>query len=164
MNEKDLIQDAFDTIAPDSVLFISKIGDIADRIQMLLDERGWTQKDLAVALHKNESEVSKWLTGIHNFTVKSLAKIEAVLGADLINVPASESSVTSTHYVYLKVKAYSGDSEKDIFENTPMSVDSRKSDTSYLSVNATLNQLSFSIEVQPAKKENIENESWPIAS
>jgi transcriptional regulator with XRE-family HTH domain len=164
MNEKDLIQDAFDTIAPDSVLFISKIGDIADRIQLLLDERGWTQKDLAVALHKNESEVSKWLTGIHNFTVKSLAKMEAVLGADIINVPTAEAFTTTTHFVYLKVKAYSNDSEKAIFENTPMSQENRKSDETYLSVNATTNQLTFNMEEQPSKKEIVENESLLIAS
>lgn len=164
MNEKDLLKDAFDTIAPDSVLFISKIGDIADRIQLLLDEKGWTQKDLAGALNKNESEVSKWLTGIHNFTIKSIAKMEAVLGADIINVPTTDALSSTTNYVYLKVFAYSNDSGKDIYKNTPMSQEIGVSDKSYLSVNAAINQLIFEMEGQPSKKDAIENESLQLAS
>lgn len=164
MNEKDLLTDAFDKIAPDSVLFISKIGDIADRIQLLLGEKGWTQKDLADALHKNESEVSKWLTGIHNFTIKSIAKMEAVLGGDIINVHTAEALSSATNYVYLKVYAYSNDSKKDIYKNIPMSQETGKSEETYLSVNAAINQLIFDMEGQPSRKNAVENESLPLAS
>lgn len=164
MNEKDLLKDAFDSIAPDSVLFISKIGDIADRIQLLLGEKGWSQKDLADALHKNESEVSKWLTGIHNFTIKSIAKMEAALGADIINVPNTDELSSATNYVYLKVYAYSNDSEKDLFNNTPMSLEIGKTDDGYLSVNGAINQLIFNVEGQPSKKEVAKNEFFPLAS
>lgn len=35
---------------------------------------------------KKESEVSKWLTGTHNFTLKTIAKISAVLGEPIVEV------------------------------------------------------------------------------
>ncbi|GEM_PF-4974526 len=41
------------------------------------------QKDLARLLVKGESEISKCMTGTHNFTIKTLSKIEAILGERL---------------------------------------------------------------------------------
>jgi transcriptional regulator with XRE-family HTH domain len=43
-----------------------------------------TQKQLADALGKNASEISKWLSGLHNITLESITKMEAVFGADII--------------------------------------------------------------------------------
>jgi transcriptional regulator with XRE-family HTH domain len=43
---------------------------------------------LAQKLGKTESEVSKWLSGTHNLTLKSIAKIEIALDANLLDVPA----------------------------------------------------------------------------
>jgi len=45
-----------------------------------------SQKELASKLGKRESEVSKWLSGEHNLTVKSLLKMEAVLGKPIVRV------------------------------------------------------------------------------
>ncbi|MDD6891344.1 MAG: helix-turn-helix transcriptional regulator [Bacteroidales bacterium] len=58
----------------------------ADRISEVLKARNLTQKDLARQLHQRESEISKWLTGRHNFTVQTIAKIEAALGCKLIHI------------------------------------------------------------------------------
>ena len=54
---------------------------IAERISKNL-----TQKDFAHLLHKRDSEVSKWLTGRHNFTMQTIAKIETALGCKLISI------------------------------------------------------------------------------
>ena len=59
---------------------------IAERICEILKARNLTQKDFARQLHKRESEISKWLTGRHNFTVQTIARIEAALGCKLIQV------------------------------------------------------------------------------
>ena len=47
------------------------------RISDLIAEKGITQKSLAESLDKKPSEISKWLSGNHNFTIRSLAKLEA---------------------------------------------------------------------------------------
>ena len=69
--------------------------DISYRILKILERKGWSKTDLAKAMGKKESEVSKWVSGQHNFTVQTIAKIETVLGEDIISVkkyriPASE--------------------------------------------------------------------------
>ena len=55
---------------------------IAIRINAILQEKGLKAVDLANKLQKNQSEVSKWLTGMHTFTTKTLAKISLVLIID----------------------------------------------------------------------------------
>ena len=48
---------------------------IAERISEVLKSKNLTQKDFAQKLHKRESEISKWMTGRHNFTMQTIAKI-----------------------------------------------------------------------------------------
>jgi ribosome-binding protein aMBF1 (putative translation factor) len=57
---------------------------IAERISDILKDKGLTQKEFASLLGKRESEVSKWLTGRHNFTIQTIARIEYVLGSKVI--------------------------------------------------------------------------------
>ena len=59
---------------------------IAERISEILKSKGLTQKEFAGQLNKRESEISKWLTGRHNFTMQTIAKIETALGCRLIEV------------------------------------------------------------------------------
>lgn len=60
---------------------------IAARIDEILMEKGLKQSDLAKMMHKSESEISKWLSGDHNFTISTIDKIEDVLDAEIINIP-----------------------------------------------------------------------------
>lgn len=59
---------------------------IAEKIDGILKERGMSQRELARNTGKTEAEVSRWLGGTHNFTLRTLAKISLVLGEDLIRV------------------------------------------------------------------------------
>lgn len=62
---------------------------IAERIASILKRKGLSQRDFADMMGKRESEVSKWLTGRHNFTTNTIARIQLVLGEDVICVPSS---------------------------------------------------------------------------
>lgn len=57
---------------------------IANNIYAVLERRGMDQKDLARLMGKNESEISKWLTGTHNFTLRTIACISEALGEDIL--------------------------------------------------------------------------------
>ena len=59
-------------------IFVQQYFDIVDRIHEILLKQGKEQKDLARLLGKSESEIRKWMTGTHNFTIHTLAKIQAV--------------------------------------------------------------------------------------
>lgn len=71
----------------DVKIFVDKYADIVVRINQLLKERQYSQKELAEKLNKNPSEISKWLAGDHNFTLRSIAKLEAELGETILYVP-----------------------------------------------------------------------------
>nr|WP_315154064.1 helix-turn-helix transcriptional regulator [uncultured Flavobacterium sp.] len=76
-------------------IFARLYADIVVRVNQLLKEKGFSQKDLADKLEKRPSEINKWLVGEHNFTLRSLAKLEAELGDTIINVP-HRAPVSST--------------------------------------------------------------------
>lgn len=59
---------------------------IVDRIHNILEEKGLKQKDLANMLGKNESEISKWMRGTHNFTIDTISSIEEALGMPILQV------------------------------------------------------------------------------
>lgn len=75
-------------IAPDPTIhrFIGTSFDLSDRIHEILEAKGLTQKDLADMIGKKESQVSKWMTGTHNFTIKTLALIEVKLGVSIFQI------------------------------------------------------------------------------
>lgn len=60
---------------------------IANQINIILKKLKKNQAFLAEKLGKKESEVSKWLHGTHNFTLKTISKIEDVLGESIIIYP-----------------------------------------------------------------------------
>lgn len=60
--------------------------DIADKIDAKLKEQGMSQREFAQKMGKRETEVSRWLSGTHNFTLSTLAKISSVLGCRIISI------------------------------------------------------------------------------
>jgi transcriptional regulator with XRE-family HTH domain len=71
----------------DIKLFSSIYAELTLKISETLKEKGLTQKDLADKLDKRPSEISKWLNGEHNFTLRSLCKLQCELDIKLIEVP-----------------------------------------------------------------------------
>ena len=72
---------------PEIENFISINLDISMQIAHHLESIGWSQKEFAKKLGKSESEISKWLSGMHNLTLKSISKMQAVLGHEIIVTP-----------------------------------------------------------------------------
>lgn len=60
--------------------------DIADRIHALMLEKGLSKKQFADALGRRPSEITKWLSGEHNFTIATLAKLSTFFGEPIITV------------------------------------------------------------------------------
>ncbi len=58
-----------------------------------------TQKDLAIAMGKRESEISKMLTGLHNLTLESISKMCGVLDYDLILTDIKAQHKYNSHLV-----------------------------------------------------------------
>ena len=92
--------------------FIERNLEITQKVCVILKNRGINKNGFAVMLGKNPSEITKWLSGIHNLTLKSIIKMEVALGVDLMN--------PELQYVYLgKISGTKQlDSAKDDYEES----------------------------------------------
>jgi transcriptional regulator with XRE-family HTH domain len=57
---------------------------LAARIDDVLQARGLTNQEFAFMMGKKPSEISRWLSGTHNFTTETLWEIERVLNIQLL--------------------------------------------------------------------------------
>lgn len=60
--------------------------EISDRIDTLMRQRGLSKKQFADALGRRPSEITKWLSGQHNFTISTLAMLSTFFGQPIITV------------------------------------------------------------------------------
>lgn len=59
---------------------------ISNRLDLLMKEKGLSKKQLADAIGKRPSEITRWLSGEHNFTLSTLAMLSAFFGKPIISV------------------------------------------------------------------------------
>jgi len=92
---------------PEQRIFVQKNLSISHQVSMLLEHHGWTQKEFATRLGKEPSEISKWLSGLHNLTLQSISKMEAVLENDVILTPLEAcEKYKEVHYKYITLKVF----------------------------------------------------------
>lgn len=85
LNENfDSLDKLMDETPKERLHFVDRANEVAAQIWSLLETKGWKQKELASAMGKSESEVSKILSGTHNLTLRTIAHIETVLGESVI--------------------------------------------------------------------------------
>lgn len=64
---------------------------IATEIESLMRDHGLTKKQFADALGKKPSEVTKWLSGQHNFTIRTIAMLSNFFGTPIIRTAGGGS-------------------------------------------------------------------------
>jgi len=66
---------------------------LAAKISDNMAAKGWNNKMLMKALgKKNPSEITRWLSGTHNFTVDTLTDLGRVLETNFINLQMEENN------------------------------------------------------------------------
>ena len=48
---------------------------IASKLDQLLELRGWNKTTFAEKVNRHPSEITKWLSGTHNFTIDTLTEV-----------------------------------------------------------------------------------------
>lgn len=81
-----LFDECLDTVQNDVKMELDMSFALADKIDMILREKNISQKQLAKKMGKTEAEVSRWLGGTHNFTLRTIAKISDALGVTLLTI------------------------------------------------------------------------------
>lgn len=59
---------------------------VSNRIFDLMTQKGLSKTEFARAIGKRPCEVTKWLSGQHNFTLKTLALLSTFFGAPVIRI------------------------------------------------------------------------------
>jgi len=71
-------------------------------LAMCIDEaikiKGWKKLDFAKAIGKKPSEISKWLSGTHNFTADTLFDIERILDIHLFKLECKPDTIYKTYF------------------------------------------------------------------
>lgn len=84
---------------------------LAAKINEGIKAKGWKKKDLALALNKRRSEITKWLSGTHNFNTDTLFDIEGVLNIGLVALgDAPKEQVIKYHIVVSQTVETAGNS------------------------------------------------------
>ncbi|APG65084.1 hypothetical protein LPB136_06860 [Tenacibaculum todarodis] len=78
---------------PEIDRFIERNLEITQKVCSILKKKGIKKSEFAKMLNKRPSEVTKWLSGLHNLTLKSITKMEVALNTNLLN--------PEPQYVYL---------------------------------------------------------------
>jgi transcriptional regulator with XRE-family HTH domain len=95
-----ILDEILNSITPEEEEKIRKRMLLAARINNGIKAKGWKKKDLALALNKQRSEITKWLSGTHNFNSDTLFDIERVLNIGLVTVDdATKLQVVRFHVV-----------------------------------------------------------------
>ena len=81
-----IIQEAYDSISPLDLATDLITDGIASRIALIMKEKGINKKELAALTHRRPSDVTRWLSGTHNFTCRTIALIEQALGVHIVEI------------------------------------------------------------------------------
>ena len=80
------IDDLFDDTNENEYRKTEKRMLLATRIDKAKEAKGWTNKELAIALGLKETQISEFLSGTHNFTTNTLSDIEELLNIKLLHL------------------------------------------------------------------------------
>lgn len=125
MKKNPLFEKCLSNVAPEVREEVRLNMDITNRIYDILKAKNMTQRELAALMGKRESEISRWLTGSHGFTTKTLAKIAAVLGEPIVQV----THEPETKYVFIPLANYVSDTK--VFDGNYTDNNSSRTKTAY---------------------------------
>jgi transcriptional regulator with XRE-family HTH domain len=84
-NKKNLLNGLLESITPEEQAKTDKKMILASKIANAIKAKGLKKSEFAEILGKQPSEISKWLSGTHNFTIDTLMDIERVLSVQLLD-------------------------------------------------------------------------------
>ncbi|MHC1705755.1 MAG: multiprotein-bridging factor 1 family protein [Tenuifilaceae bacterium] len=120
--KSNLIDDLFQGISKEELERTEKRMLLAARIDDAIKAKGWKNKHLAAALGKSPSEISKWLSGTHNFTADTLFDIERELSVTLISLDNQKEKTIGvfSYNVIVKVDKQPTQNYRNFFQGSSL--------------------------------------------
>lgn len=85
-NTAQWLQEAIANVPADTKKQYDYSFDLSDRIDEQMKAKGISKLQLAKLTGKRPSEVTRWLSGQHNFTLATIAKISVALDHDFLKI------------------------------------------------------------------------------
>jgi transcriptional regulator with XRE-family HTH domain len=124
-----LLQELLDEVTPLEMEQTNVKMQLAANIEDLIRSKGWSKTRFASELNKTQPEISKWLSGAHNFTVDTLVQISQVLGVEIAALFAQKQvkdvytntfSVASYQYTTYSTKNYAVNEDPISYGDKPI--------------------------------------------
>lgn len=96
-----IISELLNEISPVERLQTKTKMSLASKLYDLISEKGWGKSEFASLVGKQPSEVTKWLSGTHNFTIDTLAEICNVLNIQIGELLQGEKKSAVNHITIL---------------------------------------------------------------
>lgn len=94
----DKFQQMLSNVPQDIITEIDLSFAISTEINNLMQKHGLTKKQFADALGKKPSEITKWLSGQHNFTIRTLAMLSNFFGTPIIHTVTHIYTIQNENY------------------------------------------------------------------
>lgn len=83
---KTSLRELLSDITPEERAEARLLFQISNRLDLLMKEKGLSKKQLADALGKRPSEITRWLSGEHNFTISTLSMLSSFFNQPIVSV------------------------------------------------------------------------------
>jgi ribosome-binding protein aMBF1 (putative translation factor) len=81
-----ILDSLMESISKDELQKIENKMRLAIKIADAIEAKGLKKHEFAKKINKNSSEINKWLSGTHNFTVETLLFLQNELGIKLLDL------------------------------------------------------------------------------
>jgi transcriptional regulator with XRE-family HTH domain len=81
--KRNLLKELFDGMKEIEKVQVETKFNLASNIEKLLQNKGISKSEFASRLGKSPSEISKWMSGKHNFTIDTLLEVAYALKVDI---------------------------------------------------------------------------------
>ena len=78
---------------------------VAQRIDFLMHKTNTSKSDLARGLDKDPAQISRWMSGEHNFSIKTLAQLELFFKDPILISPTAAEDIAEPHQDELRAAA-----------------------------------------------------------
>ena len=120
--KNNALDELLNEITPKEQRRMDKRMQLAMKIDEARQAKRWNRQDLANALGKQKSVITKWLSGTHSFNIDTLLDIEEVLDIKLLDVEQPKENtivvldvnVKSEEPIHTKSVAYEKDNYADL--------------------------------------------------
>ncbi len=96
--KSDIVREIFESITPLERATYMLSDSIAERIEAVMKCKGISKSQLAKMTGHRPCEVTKWLSGEHNFTCKTIATISLALGTNIVKATKQDTSMSPRHH------------------------------------------------------------------